>query len=69
MSDFMDGYTRGPDVTNRIMAAIHDTLYAHPTQRLGQVIANSLQDTDLFMVHDEVLISALNDYTRERHAH
>lgn len=67
-SDWMQGYNRDPAMTEQLLAAVRDALYAHPTQRLGQIIDNALFDDlgpNLFNVHDEDLIARLNTYTRK----
>lgn len=63
---FMQGYTREPETAERLVNAVREAVYAHPTQRLGQIIDNALYDSniDLFTLYDEAMIVALEDYAR-----
>lgn len=74
-SPFMKGYTREPENDDRLINAVRACLYAHPTQRLTQIILNALRlssprsdggfdTTDLWNVYDETLIDALEAYAR-----
>lgn len=59
---FWQGYTRSPEVTERLLASLRAALYAHPQQRLGQILANSLGEKDMFNIYDEDVSAALDDY-------
>ena len=61
---FWQGYSRSPEVTERLISAIRAALYASPSERLGQILLNCLPSdgygqTDLFGVFDEDVIDAL----------
>lgn len=66
MSNFMDGYTRAPDMTRELSVALVASLRARPTQRAGQIICNAMGwniDT-LFNLHDEKLNEGLRAYLK-----
>jgi hypothetical protein len=62
---FMAGYSRSPEVTEQLVAAVRDALYALPTLRLGQLLSN-VETYDLFNIHDEDIIKALRNYIEEK---
>lgn len=67
---FMTGYRRPPEKVDEILVAVRDALEAHPTQRFGQILSNATEprvrvlglEVDLFNVHDEDMILALERY-------
>ena len=64
--NFWEGYTRSPEVTEKLVQTIKEALEAHPRQRLGQLIINSMsltrQKQDLWNVWDEEMIELLQGY-------
>lgn len=67
MTDFWKGYTRSPEMTEKIIDDISDALRAHPDMRLGQLIDNAIgpvigYSSNLFRVYDETLLKALADF-------
>lgn len=67
MTDFMKGYTRDPEMTEKIISAVRDALYAYPTMRLGQIIDNAIGPTvgyspDLFRIYDETLVMKVQEF-------
>ncbi len=66
---FWDGYSRSPEVTEQLIAAIRDALYAFPSMRLGQILDNSMFDfydsVDIVDLYDEHMISNLRNYIEE----
>lgn len=65
-SPFMRGYNREPVTAERLVNAVREAVYAHPQQRLGQIIVNAMRDSniDLFELYDEALVVALEQYAR-----
>lgn len=69
----MEGYTRSNSMTIALAEALSDALYANPTQRLGQLLANLARNpsgaTDVLRVwntHDEEWVRLLTEATQER---
>lgn len=66
-SDIFPGYTRSPESTERLIAALRAALYAHPEQRLGQLLVNLVPSTwsetdvghEVFATYDEKWIDLL----------
>ena len=56
---FWHGYKRPPQMTADLIAALSAVLYAHPEQRLGQIITNVAHQDDPFTVYDENLLARL----------
>lgn len=68
MTDFWKGYTRDPEMTEKVIAALRDAIYANPEMRIGQLLDNALGPTigfnsDLFNVYDETLLESLRRFT------
>lgn len=59
---FWDGYERSPDTVDVLVEAVRAALYAHPNQRLGQLITNAIGDRNLFSIYDEALARSLVEY-------
>lgn len=61
MSNFMKGYTRTPEMTEKLIAALSFALRANPTLRMGQLITNAVngQYYDIFNKYDENWIKLL----------
>lgn len=60
----MEGYERTPDTVGILVEALRTAMYAHPTQRLGQILVNSgLADVDLSNIYDEDLARHLFHYS------
>jgi hypothetical protein len=53
--------TREEEIKN-VMAKITKLWLAEPHMRLGQLIDNSLSDSDIFFVKDEELIKTIEHY-------
>jgi hypothetical protein len=67
-NDLWKGYTRDPEMTEKIIATIRDALYTYPEMRLGQIIDNAIGSTvgyspDLFNVYDETLVLKVQEFT------
>lgn len=60
----MRGYTREPEVTEKLVAALRDALYANPEMRLGQLLINVTGREELWNVYDETFIHQLQRYNR-----
>lgn len=64
----MKGYTRDPEMVEKLVEAVREALYANPNLRLGQLIVNATgirDSSDLFNVYDETLLHNLRGYTRQ----
>lgn len=57
--DLFKGYTREPEMTQRLTEAIRAALYASPTERLGQLLMNLARRDDLWNIKDEEWIELL----------
>lgn len=57
---FWNGYTRSPETTAALIAALSKALYAEPTHRLGQLLTNLARGRDIWDVYDEDWIDSLS---------
>lgn len=62
-----EGYRRAPEIEAAVLMAVAAALRAHPTERLGQILVNAVEDVRelLYEVHDEVVAERLLDYAEE----
>lgn len=72
-NDFLNGYTRDPEMDELIISAIREALSAHPDMRLGQIINNAIRTTTghsphLACIYDETLVLKMQEFNRSTHA-
>lgn len=62
--DFMRGYYRSPEMTEKLIKAVSIALRANPNQRLGQLIENACRFAEnpipQWQIWDEEIIKLLN---------
>jgi hypothetical protein len=62
---FWDGYSRSPQMTAALIAALSEALYANPSMRLGQLLTIKGPHDDLWNIYDETWVHVLTPRTAE----